>query len=70
VIEVRRYTTPSGRDVFDDWLERLRDRQAQARILARIARLAAENFGDSKYLRDGVSELRVPWGPDIAFTTQ
>ncbi len=39
------------------------DRQARARILARLERLETGNFGDVKFLRDGVSELRIDWGP-------
>ena len=46
-----------------DWLARLADLQAKARILARIDRLAVGNFGDSKQLRGGISELRIDWGP-------
>ncbi len=62
-MEVLRYLTESGKDVFGEWLAELNDAQAQARIAARIARLAVGNFGDSKPLREGVSELRVDWGP-------
>ena len=63
VFEVRRYRTAAGREPFTEWLFRLRDRQAQARILVRIERLETGNFGDCKFLRDGVHELRVDWGP-------
>jgi putative addiction module killer protein len=63
MIEVRRYVTRAGKDVFGDWLARLADNRARARILARIDRLAVGNFGDSKPLRGGVSELRIDWGP-------
>lgn len=62
MIEIRRYVTRAGKDVFGDWLSRLADTQAKARILARIDRLAVGNFGDTKHLR-GVSELRIDWGP-------
>ena len=60
---VRRYRTADGREVVSEWLERLRDVRAKARIAVRITRLAAGNFGDCKPLRDGVSELRVDYGP-------
>jgi len=63
VIEIRRYVTSSGRDVFGDWLAKLRDARAQAKIAIRIDRVAAGNFGDCKPIRDGVSELRIDWGP-------
>lgn len=62
-IEVRHYVDRAGRDFFDEWLERLADTRAQAKIAARIARLEAGNFGDSKWLQGGVCELRIDWGP-------
>ncbi len=63
MIEVRRYVTPSGSDVIGDWLTSLADLKARARIAARLDRLSLGNFGDCKALRDGVSELRIDWGP-------
>jgi putative addiction module killer protein len=61
--EIRRYRSAAGGEPFTDWLAGLADRQARARILARIERLEAGTFGDAKFLRDGVSELRIDWGP-------
>ena len=63
MIEIRRYASRAGKDVFGDRLARLADNQARARILARIDRLAVGNFGDSKQLRGRISELRIDWGP-------
>jgi len=63
VIEIRHYVSRAGKDVFDDWLSELADARAQARIVTRIDRLAAGNFGDCKPLRQGVCELRIDWGP-------
>ena len=60
---LRRYVTEDGRDVIGEWLDSLRDRQAKVRIVARISRLEVGNFGDCKPLREGVSELRIDWGP-------
>src|SRR5580658_3581151 len=60
---VLRYVTESGKDVLGQWLAELNDAQAQARIAVRIARLAVGNFGDCKALGEGVSELRIDWGP-------
>jgi putative addiction module killer protein len=62
-MELRRYLTASGRDVFGEWLSRLRDARTRAKIVARIDRLSAGNFGDAKALRDGLFELRIDWGP-------
>ena len=61
--EVRHYVSRAGKDVFDDWLTHLADARTQAKIASRINRLAAGNFGDCKSLRQGVSELRIDWGP-------
>ena len=63
MFEVRRYRTTAGDEPVTEWLLELNDAQARARINARIARLAAGNFGDCKPLRGGVWELRVDWGP-------
>jgi putative addiction module killer protein len=63
MLDIRHYLTTSGTDIFEEWLDSLRDTKAEARIAARIARLAAGNFGDCKPLRDGVWELRIDWGP-------
>jgi len=49
--------------VIGDWLASLEDLKARARIAARLDRLSLGNFGDSKALREGVSELRIDWGP-------
>jgi putative addiction module killer protein len=48
---------------FDHWLEGLRDHKAQERIAMRIRRVEAGLLGDWKTLGDGVSELRVDYGP-------
>jgi putative addiction module killer protein len=48
---------------FSDWLSALRDARAKAKILVRIARLAAGNPGDVQSVGKGVSELRLNYGP-------
>lgn len=48
---------------FDRWLRSLRDIQAKARVETRIRRLSIGNFGDVKPVGDGVSELRIDYGP-------
>lgn len=45
------------------WIDNLRDHQARARVLARIERLALGNPGDVKPVGEGVSELRIDFGP-------
>jgi putative addiction module killer protein/probable addiction module antidote protein len=62
-MEIRRCVTSSGKDVFGEWLARLKDVRARAKIVIRIDRVASGNLGDCKPLRAGVCELRIDWGP-------
>ena len=48
---------------FDRWLSSLRDRRAIARIAARLDRLAMGTPGDVQPVGDGISELRIDYGP-------
>ena len=50
-------------DEFDAWLRKLRDERARARIQARILRLAMGNAGDAKPVGQGISEMRIDYGP-------
>jgi putative addiction module killer protein len=50
-------------DEFDQWLSELRDRRAQARIVARVRSAGLGNFGDIATVGDGISEMRVHHGP-------
>lgn len=50
-------------DLFANWLDNLRDIQAHARVLVRIERLASGNVGDVKPVGEGVSEMRINYGP-------
>ena len=48
---------------FDKWFDRLKDERASAAIRARMVRLRNGNFGNSKGVGDGVSEMRIDQGP-------
>lgn len=50
-------------DEFDAWLKALRDDRAVVRILARIRSAEAGNFGDVAPVGEGVSEMRIHYGP-------
>ena len=50
-------------EVYAKWLDSLRDVRAKARILVRVERLAAGNPGDARPVGEGVSELRIDYGP-------
>lgn len=49
--------------IFASWFKGLKDRRAKARIQARIDRMAIGNFGDVAPIGEGVSELRIHYGP-------
>lgn len=57
VIEIRKTA------IFGQWLDGLRDLQARARVQARLERLARGNPGDVGPVGEGVSELRISYGP-------
>jgi putative addiction module killer protein len=61
--EIRRYVTAAGVDRFGEWFDALADRQAKARVRARIDRLERGLFGDVEPCGAGVWELRIDWGP-------
>jgi len=50
-------------ETFAQWIDTLRDLQGRARVQVRIERLAAGNPGDVKPVGEGVSELRIDYGP-------
>ncbi|MDR3303207.1 MAG: type II toxin-antitoxin system RelE/ParE family toxin [Treponema sp.] len=50
-------------DVYDKWIKDLKDGRAIARIYARVSRLAQGNPGDSKPIGEGLSEMRIDYGP-------
>lgn len=49
--------------LFSAWLESLRDARARTRVQARILRLRQGNPGDVKPVGEGVSEMRIDYGP-------
>ena len=50
-------------DVFAEWLDSMRDIRARARVMIRIERLADGNPGDVGPVGEGVSEMRIDYGP-------
>lgn len=61
--EIRHYLTRSEKDVFMEWRRQLRDTKAKIAIDRRINRMELGNFGDHRFCRDGVWELRIDVGP-------
>jgi len=49
-------------DTFNDWLRRLRDKKALARIVFRMTKMEMGLLGDYKSIGDGISEIRIDYG--------
>jgi len=66
MVEIRKTAT------FSKWIDSLRDIRARARVQVRIERLAVGHAGDAKPVGEGVSELRIDYGPGyrVYFKTQ
>jgi putative addiction module killer protein len=62
-VEIRHYVTASGGDPYQQWLDGLKDVKGRVIIQRRIDRVANGNFGDCRFCRDGVWELRIDYGP-------
>jgi putative addiction module killer protein len=61
--QVSVYTTSDGKEPFTDWLYGLSDAMGRKRVLARLRRLEQGNYGDCEPVGEGVSELRMFFGP-------
>lgn len=60
--EIRLYKTDSGKEPFEDWLVKIKDKTTKARIRRRIDRLSFGHEGDCKSVAGGVYELRLMFG--------
>jgi len=57
------YADENGREPYCSWIDNLKDRKDQQRIRARIRRLGEGLYGDCDSVGEGVSELRMFFGP-------
>lgn len=60
---IQHYIDARGRDLFAEWMAKIRDSKAKIAVTQRIQRMEQGNFGDCKSLRDGVWEMRINVGP-------
>ena len=63
VWKIKYYELSNDKKPFLEGLEKIRDRTDCAKIIKSINRMAFGNFGDSEPVGDGVSELRLHYGP-------
>ncbi len=59
---VRHFLSEDERDPLQEWLKKLRDPIAKMQVVKRVNRIESGNFGDHKFCRDGVWELRIDQG--------
>ena len=50
-------------DEYAEWIDTLKDQAGRARVLVRVERLIGGNPGQHRNLSDGVSELKIDFGP-------
>ncbi len=60
--EIRHYLTQNEKDVYMEWRRQIRDAHARIAVDRRINRMELGNFGDHRFCRDGVWELRIDVG--------
>ena len=57
------YVDENGHEPYRSWIDNLKDKKSQQRIRARIRRLGEGLYGDCDSVGEGVSELRMFFGP-------
>jgi len=62
-VEIQHYLTASGKDLYQRWLDELKDLKARVVIQRRIDRVVNGNFGDHRFCEEGVWELKIDFGP-------
>ena len=60
---INEYIDDIGQSHYAQWLNKLRDKRAIARIIMQVDRMELGLFGDSQPIGDGLSELRIHYGP-------
>ncbi|CAB3624765.1 hypothetical protein LMG26685_00131 [Achromobacter mucicolens] len=64
MVEIEHYLAPDGHtNPYLDWLNSLRDNRIKVAVIRRVARIELGNFGDHRFCRDGIWELRIDMGP-------
>ncbi len=58
-----KYTTSEGKVPFDDWMGGFKEAKTRARVNTAVERLEDGNFGSFRRLGEGVTELKVRFGP-------
>ncbi len=60
---INEYTDEGGKSPYAQWLESIRDARAKAKIIMRVDKMELGLFGDVEPIGEGLSELRIHYGP-------
>jgi putative addiction module killer protein len=60
--QIIHYLDSNENDIYQAWVDSIRDRTAKIAVIRRVARMELDQFGDHKAVRDGISELRIDVG--------
>ncbi len=60
---INEYTDEKGKSPYAEWLSGLRDARAKAKIIMQVDKMELGLFGDVEPVGDGLSELRIHYGP-------
>ena len=60
---INEYVDEQGKSPYKDWLLKLRDARAKAKVMMQVDRMELGLMGDSQPVGDGLSELRIHYGP-------
>lgn len=60
---INEYTDANGKSPYAQWLDDLRDAKAKAKIMMRVDKMELGLFGDVEPIGEGLSELRIHYGP-------
>ncbi len=63
--DIQKLQLGNGRVPFDDWYHSLLDKRTRAAVDVRLARVRLGNFGDHRHVGNGVSELKIDFGPGL-----
>lgn len=61
--EVKHVLSANGVDIYQMWLDTIRDTRSKARITTRIDRASLGHLGDTEPVGDGVFEMKLDFGP-------
>lgn len=60
---INEYTDEQGKSPYAQWLNSLRDSRAKAKIIMQVDKMELGLFGDVEPIGEGLSELRIHYGP-------